>query len=106
MLPALARELLDTGARRDDALTRRALFLHTLVAVLLGEQPPPVERAALDKAIIAAYAAAGISHDPGTWQRQAPLLRDVSAALQADGSGPALTLAARLTPWVTGTFRD
>jgi type IV secretory pathway VirB4 component len=94
------------GDRRDDALTRRALFLHTLVAVLLGEQPPPVERAALDRAIIAAYASAGISNDPSTWLRQAPLLRDVSVALEADGSDPALTLAARLTPWVSGSFRD
>jgi type IV secretory pathway VirB4 component len=94
------------GDCRGDALTRRALFLHTLVAVLLGEQPPPVERAALDKAIIAAYTTAGISNDPDTWQRQAPLLRDVSAALHADGSDPALTLAARLDPWVAGSFRD
>jgi len=94
------------GDRRDDALTRRALFLHTLVAVLLGEQPPPVERAALDKAIIAAYATAGISNDPDTWQRPAPLLRDVSSVLAEDGSDPALTLAARLAPWVSGSFRD
>ena len=94
------------GDRRDDALTRRALFLHTLIAVLLGEQPPPAERAALDKAIIAAYTAVGISNDPDTWQRPAPLLRDVSAALDTDGSTPAATLAARLTPWVSGSFKD
>ncbi len=42
------------GDRRPDALTRRALFLHMLIAVLIGEQPPPAERAALDKAITAA----------------------------------------------------
>ncbi|WP_203909635.1 VirB4 family type IV secretion system protein [Rhizocola hellebori] len=94
------------GDRRGDALTRRALFLHTLVAVLLGEQPPPAERAALDKAIIAAYTAAGICNDPGTWGRQAPLLRDVSAALAEQGTAAAETLAARLTPWVSGSFRD
>ncbi len=94
------------GDRRDDARTRRALFLHTLIAVLLGEQPPPAERAALDKAIIAAYTAAGISNDPATWQRQAPLLRDVSAALAAEGTPAAETLAARLTPWVSGSFKD
>ncbi|WP_189082179.1 VirB4 family type IV secretion system protein [Mangrovihabitans endophyticus] len=94
------------GDRRDDALTRRALFLHTLVAVLLGEQPPPAERAALDTAIIAAYTAAGISNDPGTWRRQAPLLRDVCAGLDAQDSDPARTLAARLTPWVSGSFKD
>ncbi|GAA2339324.1 helicase HerA domain-containing protein [Dactylosporangium salmoneum] len=94
------------GDRRDDALTRRALFLHTLIAMLPGEQPPPAERAALDKAIIAAYATAGISNDPDTWQRQAPLLRDVSTALAADGSDAAPTLAARLTPWISGSFKE
>jgi hypothetical protein len=51
------------GVRRPDALTRRALFLHTLVSVLLGQQPP-AERAALDKAIITAYDIAEISNDP------------------------------------------
>jgi hypothetical protein len=91
--------------RRPDALTRRALFLHTLIAVLLGEAPPPAERAALDRAIAAAYAAAGISNDPATWARPAPLLRDLAAAL-ADHVNPAAgTLAARLSPWTEGSFR-
>jgi type IV secretory pathway VirB4 component len=69
------------GDGRPDALTRRALFIHTLVAVLLGGQPPPAEQAGLDKAITAAYTAAGISNDPATWNRPAPLLRDLAAAL-------------------------
>ncbi|WP_157441880.1 VirB4 family type IV secretion system protein [Actinoplanes awajinensis] len=94
------------GDRRDQARTRRALFLHTLVAVLLGEQPPPAERAALDRAVLTAYDTAGITTDPGTWQRPAPLLRDVAAAL-TDQDGPAgQMLAARLTPWTHGSFRE
>jgi type IV secretory pathway VirB4 component len=95
-----------TADRRADALTRRALFLHTLVAVLLGEQPPPAERAALDKAITATYAAGGISNDPNTWARPAPLLRDLVATLEAGADPAATTLAARLSPWATGSFRD
>jgi type IV secretory pathway VirB4 component len=94
------------GDRRPQARTYRALFLHTLVSVLLGQQPPPSERAALDKAINAAYDAAGISNDPATWRRQAPLMRDVAAALTEQGSEAAETLAARLTPWTTGSFRE
>jgi type IV secretory pathway VirB4 component len=94
------------GDRREDALTRRALFLHTLVSVLIGEQPPPVERAALDKAITAAYTKAGISNDPTSWRRQAPLLRDVVAELEGLDSDAGAMLAARLTPWTTGSFRD
>nr|WP_239165032.1 DUF87 domain-containing protein [Actinoplanes palleronii] len=94
------------GDRRDQARTRRALFLHTLVAVLLGEQPPPAERAALDRAVLTAYDTAGITTDPDTWQRPAPLLRDVTAAL-TDQDGPAgQMLAARLTPWTHGSFRE
>ncbi|MEV1321242.1 DUF87 domain-containing protein [Micromonospora arborensis] len=94
------------GDRRPQARTYRALFLHTLIAVLLGQQPPPSERAALDKAINDAYDQAGISNDPDTWRRQAPLLRDVAAALTDQRTDAAGTLAARLTPWTTGSFRD
>ena len=49
------------GRARPDTLTRRALFLHTVIAVLCGGQPAPAERAALDKAIMAAYHQAGIT---------------------------------------------
>jgi type IV secretory pathway VirB4 component len=94
------------GDRRPDALTRRALFLHTLVSVLLGQQPPPQERAALDKAITATYAQAGISNDPNTWTRPAPLLRDLAATLQAADVPGAQTLAARLSPWTEGSFKE
>ncbi len=92
--------------RRDQARTRRALFLHTLVAVLLGEQPPPAERAALDRAVVAAYEQAGITTDPATWHRPAPLLRDVTAALTRRNGTAGENLAARLTPWTHGSFRE
>jgi len=96
---------LPAGDRRPDALTRRALFLHTLIAVLLGQQPPPAERAALDRAILATYAAAGITNDPATWTRSAPLLRDLAATLDSETNPAARTLAARLSPWVDGSFK-
>lgn len=95
---------LPTGDRRPDVLTRRGLFLHTLVAVLLGQQPPPAERAALDRAILAAYRRAGITPDPATHHRPAPLLRDLDACLHADNDPAARQLAARLAPWVHGSF--
>jgi type IV secretory pathway VirB4 component len=96
---------LDLGSEEEDALTRRALFTHTLVSVLLGEQPSPAGRAALDRAIIAAYAARGITADPRTHARPAPLLADLAAALQADGDPAGHQLAARLEPFITGTHR-
>ncbi|MBM0255846.1 VirB4 family type IV secretion system protein [Micromonospora sp. 4G55] len=95
---------LPTGDTRPDVLTRRGLFLHTLIAVLLGEQPPPAERAALDRAILAVYRQAGITADPATHHRPAPLLRDLSATLHVDDDPAAAQLAARLAPWVHGSF--
>ncbi|MEV2241111.1 DUF87 domain-containing protein [Micromonospora sp. NPDC049891] len=97
---------LPAGDRRPDTLTRRGLFLHTLIAVLLGQQPPPAERAALDRAILAVYRAAGITADPGTHHRPAPLLRDLVDTLRGDDDPAAATLAARLSPWVWGSFSD
>ena len=99
---------LPAADHRPDVLTRRALFLHTLISVLLGEQPPPHERAALDKALTATYTTAGITHDPSTWDRPAPVLADLTATLARHGETDpaAATLAARLSPWVDGSFKD
>ena len=68
---------------RRDALTRRALFLHTFLTVLLGEPLTAIDRAVLDTAITATYTAAGITDDPATWARPAPLLADLRATLTA-----------------------
>ncbi|MEV0429658.1 DUF87 domain-containing protein [Micromonospora sp. NPDC050495] len=91
---------------RADALTRRGLYLHTLISVMLGQMPPPAERAALDRAIISAYHKAGITADPATWSRPAPLLRDLAACLDADDDPAAEQLAARLAPWTVGNFAN
>ncbi|WP_111655148.1 VirB4 family type IV secretion system protein [Actinoplanes lutulentus] len=89
---------------RPDTLTRRGLFLHTLISVMLGAVPPPAERAALDRAITTTYARAGINADPATWTRPAPLLRDLGAVLTADADPAAGQLGARLAPWTGGNF--
>ncbi|NKY26257.1 PrgI family protein [Nocardia gamkensis] len=84
-----------------DALTRRKLLLHTLIQVLLGDQNP-AQRAALDTALAATYAAVGITEDPATWTRPAPTLsglRDQLARLATPAAGE---LAAALHPFVGG----
>lgn len=87
-----------------DALIRRSLFLHSVISVLLGSELAATERAALDRAITATYQHAGITSDPRTWTRPAPLLADLAEVL-ADSSDPAgVELAARLHPYVTGAF--
>ena len=91
--------------RGPAALTRRALFVHTLVAVLLGAKPDAAGTAALDRGIVAAYQAAGVTADPRSHGRPAPLLADLAAALRSDDSPVARDLAARLAPFVTGTHR-
>jgi type IV secretory pathway VirB4 component len=97
---------LPVGDTRPDTLTRRGLFLHTLVAVMLGATPPPAEKAALDRAIIATYTGVGITTDPQTWTRPAPLLADLATTLAADQDPAAATLAARLAPWTQGSYSD
>jgi type IV secretory pathway VirB4 component len=93
------------GALASGPVVRRALFVHTLVAVLLGEKPDPATAAALDRGIVSAYESAGITADPRSHARPAPLLRDLAAALDADGDPAARALAARLAPYVSGTHR-
>lgn len=84
-----------------DALVRRSLFLHTVIGVLLGGDVSPAERASLDRALVATYQQAGITSDPRTWTRPAPLLRDLASVLEhSDGD----ELAARLHPYVHGAF--
>ena len=88
-----------------EPLVRQALFVHTLAAVLLGEPVGPGVKPALDRAILAAYASVGITSDPRTHARPAPVLADLAAALDADGDPAAQALAARLAPFTTGTHR-
>lgn len=95
-------DLPHTGGETD-AFTRRALFLHTLIRLMLTEPISPASRAALDRAITATYAAAGITSDPRTWRRPAPLLRDLAATLTADTDPAGHDVAARLAPYVSGS---
>ncbi len=88
-----------------DPLTRQALFIHTLLAVLLGEPVAAAAKPALDRAILAAYESVGITSDPRTHARPAPLLADLARALCADDDPAARTLGARLAPFVTASHR-
>ncbi|MCC8244999.1 VirB4 family type IV secretion system protein [Saccharothrix luteola] len=97
-----------------DALVRRSLFLHTVIAVLVGDEPDSAGRdaagrAALDRAIAAAYQHVGITADARTWSRPSPTLRTLRDRL-ADagraGDRAAADLAARLHPFVEGAFKQ
>ncbi|SDN05553.1 VirB4 family type IV secretion system protein [Allokutzneria albata] len=91
-----------------DALLRRTLFLHTVLAVLLGDEPDATQRTALDRGIAATYQRAGITADARTWTRPAPtlrMLRDHLADAGKTGDSAAGELAARLHPFVDGAFK-
>jgi type IV secretory pathway VirB4 component len=98
------------GDTEPDALTRRALFAHTFVQVLTAGETgdatslPAAQAAALDAAVLAAYRGKGITTDPRTWRRPAPILADLAEALAAHGEA-GTAVAARLQPYVTGSFR-
>ncbi|MFE9748237.1 VirB4 family type IV secretion system protein [Saccharothrix saharensis] len=87
-----------------DALIRRSLFLHTVIAVLLGKTPNPSQRTVLDQAITTTYQRAGITADPRTWTRPAPLLAELAAVLADSPDVVAQELAARLRPYTHGAF--
>ncbi|MEV0318172.1 VirB4 family type IV secretion system protein [Streptomyces sp. NPDC050658] len=87
-----------------DALVRRSLFLHTVIDVLLGGSVRPAERAVLDRAITATYQRVGITADPRSWLRPAPLLGDLTDVLDRSKDNAAAELAARLAPFVRGAF--
>ncbi|NRQ33963.1 conjugal transfer protein TraC [Nonomuraea sp. NN258] len=88
----------------DDVLTRRALFLQTLITTMLATPLTANARAALDAAITDTYTAAGITRDPATWARPAPLLADLVSTLKR--RKPGAELAAQLTPYVSGSYRE
>ncbi|WP_243639156.1 VirB4 family type IV secretion system protein [Streptacidiphilus pinicola] len=88
------------------ALTRRALFTHTFLQVLLGAPFAGAQKALLDRAILAAYHQRGITVDPRTHNRPAPLLADLVQTLTEFADPSAVALADQLTPYTTGSHRE
>jgi len=97
-------ELPDPTGSAPDTLARRALDLHALVGVLAGERDADEGRAALDRATLCAYQDAGITPDPRTWSAPAPDLASVVALLRQNPDAAGQRLAARLDPFVAGSF--
>lgn len=88
-----------------NARTEAALFVHAALAVLLGE-PDARQRAVLDDAITTTYTRAGITDDPRTWNKSAPLLGDLAATLREHPTyrDTGTELAGRLHPFVRGAY--
>lgn len=95
-----------TGAG-PQAFFSRTLFVQTLVTAMVGSLDA-AQTAALDRAVIDTYAAHGITQDPQSWNRPAPILSDLVQTLRGfDGdhetSQGAGALSDQLAPFVTGS---
>lgn len=102
--PGVRLNPFDLGTE-PDALSRRALFIHSLIAVLLNREIDSDARVALDRAIVHAYEAKGITSDTRTHRRQAPTFADLTSSLNLDGDAAGVSLAKALAPFVTGNYR-
>ncbi len=92
---------LPASSEGSRALDERILFLADLIELLAGGLDGG-ELAVLDRSARAAYHGAGITSDPSTHRRAAPLLSDLVRALEAE-SETGKRLAERLSPYATGS---
>ncbi len=87
----------------ENALNDKILTLHKMFKIMLGDMDP-IEESILDKSIMEAYKAKGISPDPETQNREAPLIEDLYKALIGAEEEKAKSLAARLEKYIKGSF--
>lgn len=88
----------------ENELGQKIISLHGLLKVMIGELTPQQE-ALLDKALVAAYKAKGITPDPATQTNEPPLMEDVYKVLIGMETPDANDIAARLEKYITGSFR-
>jgi len=88
----------------ENELGMKIISIHTLLKIMMGDLSP-TEDAMLDRALIAAYKAKGITPDPATQANEPPLMEDLYKALIGMESTDAQNLAARLEKFIKGSFR-
>lgn len=90
-----------------DPLAEQVAALQSLLELMLAEPGQSLgahERAVLDRALYETYSRAGITEDPTTHERRAPLLRDLADSLAASPGEVAASLATRLRRYVEGSL--
>ncbi len=88
----------------ENELGQKIISLHGLLKVMLGTMTPQQD-ALLDRALVAAYKAKGITPDPATQVNEPPLMEDVYKALIGMENHDADDISARLEKFITGSFR-
>lgn len=91
------------GDDGDNALNSKVLTLHKLFKIMLGEMDA-IEESLLDRAVMEAYKAKGITPDPETQKKEAPLIEDLYKALIGMEEQKAAGIAARLEKYIKGSF--
>lgn len=88
----------------ENELGMKIISIHTLLKIMMGDLSP-TEDAMLDRALIAAYKAKGITPDPATQANEPPLMEDLYKSLIGMENQDAQNLAARLEKYIKGSFR-
>lgn len=87
----------------ENALNSKILTLHKLFKIMLGEMDP-IEESILDRAMVDAYKMKGITPDPESQNKEAPLIEDLYKSLVGMEDEKAKGLAARLEKYIKGSF--
>ncbi len=88
----------------ENELGQKIISLHGLLKVMLGEMTAEQD-AMLDRSLVAAYKAKGITPDPATQTNEPPLMEDLYKALIGMENPAANDIASRLEKYITGSFR-
>jgi len=94
--------LLSQGVEESE-LNQKILSLHGFFRVVMG-QLSPTEDAILDQALILTYKQKGITPDPSTHKKEAPLMEDLYKVLVGMEDPIARTLADRIEKFVKGSL--
>ncbi|HOZ03339.1 MAG TPA: ATP-binding protein [Candidatus Woesebacteria bacterium] len=97
-------DLLITKDTTGSELGQKIIALHGLLRVMLGQMTSHQD-ALLDRALVAAYKAKGITPDPTTQNNPPPLMEDVYKALIGMETPDADDIASRLEKFIVGSFR-
>lgn len=87
----------------EDELRFKILFLQGLIKIMVGGTLSPIETAILDRALILTYKEKGITPDPATQKKPAPLLEDLYKILKSMAEQEAHLLADKIERFVRGS---
>lgn len=88
----------------QNELGQKIIHLHALLKIMIGEVTA-TQDALIDRALVAAYKAKGITPDPATQTNEPPLMEDFYKALIGMENPEANDIAARIEKFISGSFR-